>query len=141
MASEQGRHNPPGWTSTTSERPAQHMTATALSFDLDREVKQLRSEPGWLRGDHDAKTLVKEAELRVVLTVLKTGARLSRHETGARFTLQVLSGRLRLRLPDSTVELERGQLVALDKDVPHEVDAIEESAFLFTLAWIAAQDE
>lgn len=140
MTTEQNRHDPPGWTTASPERPAQQLTAPALAFDLEQEVKQLRNEPSWLRGDRNAKTLVKEAELRVVLTLMKVGARLPKHETDARFTLQVLSGRLRLRLPDGTAELGRGQLAALDRDMPHEVEAVEESAFLLTLAWEGGQD-
>ncbi len=141
MTAEQERHNPRGWTSISPERPAQQLAAPVLAFDLDQEIKQLRGEPSWLRGDRNAKTLVKEAELRVVLTLMKIGARLPKQQTDARFTLQVLGGRLRLRLPDGTTELGRGQLLALDQDVAHEVEAVEESAFLLTLAWPAAQDD
>ncbi len=140
MTTGQGRHNPPGWTSTSPERPAQRMAAAFLAFELDHEVAQLRAEPSWLHGDRNAKTLVKEAELRVVLTTMKAGARLPKQQTDARFTIQVLNGHLKLQLPDGTTELGRGQLVALDKDTPHEIEAVEESAFLLTLAWEGGQD-
>lgn len=135
MTAGQGRHNPPGWTSTSPERPAQRMEAAFLAFDLDLEIEQLRAEPSWLQGDRNAKTLVKEAELRVVLTIMKAGARLPKQETDARFTIQALNGRLKLQLPDRTTELGRGQLVALDKGTSHEIEAVEESALLLTLAW------
>jgi quercetin dioxygenase-like cupin family protein len=122
-------------TTGTPDRPAQQLAAPAMPFDLADEVSRLRSEPAWLQGDRNAKTLVKQPDFRVVLTVMRTGARLAHHDTAARLTLHVLSGRLSLRLLGTTAELSQGHLLVLDRDVRHDVEAVEESAFLLTLAW------
>jgi hypothetical protein len=45
------------------------------------------------------------------------------------------SDSLGLRLPDRTVELSTGQLLVLDRCVPHDVEAEEDSAFLLTMSW------
>ncbi len=108
--------------------------APALSFDLDAEVRLLEDENPW-QAAHTAKTLVKHPDLRVVLVALRAGARLHQHETGARVSIQTLSGLIDVLLPGTVTELPAGHLVALDRAVPHEVVARCDSAFLLTIAW------
>jgi quercetin dioxygenase-like cupin family protein len=112
-----------------------------MPFDLADEVSRLRSEPAWLQGERNAKTLVKQPDLRAVLTVMKAGTRLAQHEADARLTLHVLSGRVRLHLLGTTAELNQGHLLALDRGLRHDVEALEESAFLLTLAWPEGGDD
>jgi quercetin dioxygenase-like cupin family protein len=40
---------------------------------------------------------------------------------------------MRLHVPERTVELTPGNLLVLDTEVPHDVEAVEESAFLLTV--------
>jgi quercetin dioxygenase-like cupin family protein len=61
------------------------------------------------------------------------------HRVPGPATVQALSGRISLRLPDQTVELSAGQVLAFESDLPHDVEAIEESAFLVTIAWPAGE--
>jgi quercetin dioxygenase-like cupin family protein len=49
--------------------------------------------------------------------------------------VHTLSGHIRLRLPQQVVDLPAGHLLTLDRSVPHDVEAREESAFLLTLSW------
>ena len=111
------------------------LTGTALKFDLAAEVEALKKEPTWQANGHNAKTLVKHRDVRVVLIALKSGARMQEHQTDQCMTLQALYGRLRLHLPDQTIDLPIGGLVALDHTVLHDVEALEESVFLLTLGW------
>jgi len=46
---------------------------------------------------------------------------------------EALAGHLCLHLPDATVEVPRGELLALDRDVSHDVEAIRQSTFLLIL--------
>ena len=112
----------------------QAMAAAYLEFDLAREVEQLRREPGWSSGQN-AKTLVKYDDVRVVLIALKPQAHLPEHRTAGRLLIQTLAGHIQLRAHGRTFDLPVGGLVALDRDVPHTVEALEESAFLLTIAW------
>ena len=109
------------------------MSGPFLELDLLREVAQLRQEPEWGSGQN-ARTLVKYDDLRVVLTTLAAGARLPGHSTRGRITIHALSGHLRVRTTERTFDLPAGRLLALDQDVPHDVEALEESAFLLTHA-------
>ena len=108
--------------------------APALAFDLNAELGSLQAEKPW-QAAHTAKTLVKHPDLRVVLVAIRAGGRLQQHETTARVSIQALSGDLRVYMPAHNVHLPAGHLLALDRDVPHEVVALDDSAFLLTIAW------
>lgn len=130
----------PGETTGTSERLPQHLAGAVLAFDLAREAAQLRTERAWAQGDRNAKTLVKEASFRVVLIALRTGARLSDHAAAGRLSLQTLAGRLRVHAGGETLDVSAGGLVTLERDLPHEVEAVDESTVLLTIAWEGAHD-
>jgi quercetin dioxygenase-like cupin family protein len=44
-------------------------------------------------------------------------------------------GRIQVRARGRTFDLGAGSLLALDRGIPHDVEALEESAFLLTIAW------
>ena len=105
-----------------------------LEFDLTRELAQLHAEPTWSSGQN-AKTLVKYETLRVTLVALKSGARLPQHQTKGRISIQTVVGHIHVRAAGRTFDLPAGALLALDQGLPHDVDALEQSAFLLTIAW------
>lgn len=105
-----------------------------LSFNLETEIERLRGESGWQAG-RDSKTLVKHPDFRVVLTVLKSGARLHDHKAPGSISVHVLSGRVRMQIEGKVVDLPAGALLALERAVAHDVEALEDSAFLLTIAW------
>jgi len=113
---------------------SQPMAAAYLEFDLERELEQLHREPGWSSGQN-AKTLVKYEDFRVVLTALKAHARLPGHQTEGRISIQTVAGHIQLRAQGRTFDLPTGRLLALDQGLSHDVEALEESAFLLTIAW------
>jgi quercetin dioxygenase-like cupin family protein len=121
-------------TAGSPQRPARQLAGAVLSFDLMGEIASLQQEESWRRGDRNARTLVEEPGLRVVLTVLRGGARIREHRTDRWVTIQTLQGYIRVETPDETVDLLPGRLVTLRPGVPHDVDAIELSAFLLTIA-------
>jgi quercetin dioxygenase-like cupin family protein len=110
------------------------MAAEYLEFDLARELEQLHREPGWSSGQN-AKTLVKYDDFRVVLTALKSHAYLPRHQTEGRISIHVVAGHIQVRAQGRTFDLSSGSLLALDQGLPHDVEALEESAVLLTIAW------
>lgn len=110
------------------------MSATYLEFDLAREIDDLQREAEWATG-RNARTLVKYDDLRVVLTVLKAGARIPGHQTAGRISIQGLRGRIRLHAEGRTFDVLSGVLLALDRAVPHDLEAVDDSAFLLTIAW------
>ena len=105
-----------------------------LEADLTREIDQLHEEAQWSNG-HNAKTLVKYDDFRIVLTALKARARLPQHQTKGRLSIQTVAGHILVRAEGRTFDLPTGTLLALDQNLPHDVEALEESAFLITIAW------
>lgn len=134
-----GRDRPEGRTSGSSQRPPHDLDTAVAVLDLSQEVATLRGEPAWQQSDRNAKTFVKEADLRVVLTVLKQGAIVKEHRAPGTAIVQVLSGRIRLRIADRVIELSAGQVVVLEPNLAHDVEALEESAFAITIAWSQAK--
>jgi quercetin dioxygenase-like cupin family protein len=110
------------------------MAATYLEFDLAREVEQLHREPGWASGQN-ARTLIKYDDFRVVLTALKRGTKIPGHQTEGRISIHTVAGHIQVRAQGRTFDLAAGGLLALDRGVAHDVEALEESAFVLTIAW------
>jgi len=110
------------------------MAEPLLEFDLPAEIDRLRAETTWKKGQN-AKTLVKYDDFRVVLTALQAAARMPEHKTEGRISVHVLSGHIHIRAAGRTFSLRSGSLLTLDHGVPHDVEALEESAFLLTIAW------
>jgi quercetin dioxygenase-like cupin family protein len=105
-----------------------------MEFDLPAEVHRLHAETTWHTGQN-AKTLIKYDDFRVVLIALAAKARMQEHKNEGRISVHVLSGHIQLKASGRTFNLRAGGLLALDQGVSHDVDALEESAFLLTIAW------
>jgi quercetin dioxygenase-like cupin family protein len=110
------------------------MAEPFMEFDLAGEVHRLKAETTWSKGQN-ARTLVKYDDLRVVLTALQPKERIPEHKTEGRISIHVLSGHIQVKASGRTFTLRTGGLLALDRAVPHEVEALEESAFVLTIAW------
>jgi quercetin dioxygenase-like cupin family protein len=104
-----------------------------LELDLADETEALRGEQGWRANGHSAKTLVKHHEQRIVLIAMKQGTRMTKHQASGAVSIHVLSGSLRIHLDDRTVDVAAGQLLALDRGLPHDVEATQASSLLLTL--------
>jgi quercetin dioxygenase-like cupin family protein len=119
---------------TEHRRPhPQPMAAPYLEFDIPSELEQLHREVGWQSG-HNAKTLVKHDGLRIVLIALKARSMIPEHHTEAQISIQTVVGRIQVRAQGRSFDLRAGGLLALDQGVAHDVEAVEESAFLLTIA-------
>jgi quercetin dioxygenase-like cupin family protein len=103
--------------------------------DLAAESASLRNEPIWQTASINAVTLSKEPDIRLVLTAVKAGAVMRHHSVPGTVTVQTLSGRIRLNLADQQTELATGSVLILERDIVHDIEAIEDSTFLLTIAW------
>ena len=112
------------------------LSSPLLQFNIDEEIALQRQEDSWLRGaGRSSKTLVKHPDLRIVLISMKANTRMHEHKATARISIQTISGHVRLRLPERTADLPAGHLLVLDQCLPHDVEALEDSAILLTLSW------
>jgi quercetin dioxygenase-like cupin family protein len=107
-----------------------------LQVLIPDEVRNLWKERAWqTEAGRSARTLVKYPDLRIVLVSMKAHTRLKRHKIPGRFAILTLAGHLRVHLANASVEVPTGELLALDRDMSHEVEAIRQSTFLLFIAW------
>jgi quercetin dioxygenase-like cupin family protein len=128
-----------GETTGSEQREARTLTGATQDFDLQAEIASLKLEPAWQQSDRNSRTLVHESKLRIIVTVMKAGAQLREHRTDGAVSIQTIEGHLRLGTERGMIDLEQGRLVAIDSDVPHELEAVAESAFILTVAWPAGK--
>lgn len=125
----------PAWRTPGHEQVSERLRQTPVHCDLAAEMELLRGEEAYARAGRNAKTLVKRPDFRVVLTAIRAGARIARHQAQGPLTVQAVAGRIQLHLRSGRVDLTAGHLLALEPGEPHDVEAPEDSAFLLTMAW------
>lgn len=115
---------------------------TGLAFlthiDLNAEIERF---PPDVPSGRRSETLLKTPSLRVVLITMRAGAELHEHVAPGPITLQPLRGRFALILEDDEREITVGTLTALPGKTRHAVRAIEDGAFLLTIAWLGERSE
>lgn len=109
------------------------LAASVLQFDLPAEMERLRRGQTFEHGGPSGRTLLKEPDLRIVLMTLKAGGRMEEHSASGPTSIHVLEGVIRVHLPESQADLGPGSLLTMESAVRHEVEALEDSAFLLTL--------
>ena len=117
----------------TAPREDRVLCGPAVTFAIAKEIDVLKHEPEWISGTRNSVTVVKTTNLSIVLTAIKKGGTLCGHALEGPFTLQVLSGGVQFGVAGETRTLAAGTLIALDKAVPHDIRALEESELLLTI--------
>jgi quercetin dioxygenase-like cupin family protein len=105
--------------------------------NIGSELQKLKKAPSWQReSGRSSETLVKYDEFRIVLVRMKPESYMSHHRAEGPISIQAIQGKIRVHLPEDRIEeLEPGDLLTLDRCLEHDVEALEESAFLLTIAW------
>ena len=115
-------------------RPDRPDPGPLLHVRLAEQLERLRQESTWRTRGRNAITLTQEPGLRLVLMLLSKGTKIPAHHAVGPLTLHVLSGSVTFRTGDRTSRIGSGELIALGPALEHDVEALEESAFLLTLA-------
>lgn len=120
----------------TPQRPEgdRMLNASLVTMDLNQFIEQLKNESTWRESDRNSITIFKSDNMRIVLLGLHDGAELKTHTANGIISVQVLEGHIKFTTEPQTAELQKGQMLALQKQVPHSVVALKESFFLLTLA-------
>ena len=71
--------------------------------------------------------------MRIVLIALHEGAEMARHIADGLISVQVLEGNMQFNTDQQSVELSKGQMLALHEGIPHSILALKETIFLLTL--------
>ncbi|HEY6727755.1 MAG TPA: hypothetical protein VI197_27160 [Polyangiaceae bacterium] len=110
-----------------------------VSFDLATVARELRAEAPYLHGGQTARTLIRTPDLRVVVVAIQAGKTIAEHHASVTATVQTLSGRIHVQLPDRRVDVPEGQLLVLGAGLSHDVHADVDSTLLLTLGWPATK--
>jgi quercetin dioxygenase-like cupin family protein len=124
-----------GTTSGTESREARPLMEGVMIFGLRDEIAGLRAEPQYAEGDRNAATLAKEVDLRVLLSVLRTGATLDEQDGDARTSIHLIEGSATLRGDGEDSPMGEGDIAVVDAGRPWFLTAQSDCAVLLTLAW------
>jgi quercetin dioxygenase-like cupin family protein len=124
-----------GTTRGVEEREARSMSAPLLRFDLSAEAARLRDEREYAEGDRNARTLAKVDWFRLTLVALRSGATLREADQRGSVALQVLHGRVVVRIGKETAEIAEAEVAVVAPGHPWEAVAEADSLILVHLAW------
>ena len=110
-----------------------------LLFKLQGELHRLRTDDHPWQAGRNAKILVKYADFRILLVGLRAGTHLAEHRAAGSMSVQTIAGRVLIRAAGRVFDLREGELLVLGREVPHDVEALAESAILVTIAWPGAE--
>lgn len=100
-------------------------------IDISGELKKIHAR----NAEVSSTTVLKTDTLRVVLMVLKSGAKLQEHHADGRLILQVLEGEINFDAENARYKLKAGMLASVEARVPHAVAALNDAVLLLTIAW------
>lgn len=110
------------------------MLKNLAEFDLAKEMMYSEQKRPWPMG-HFAKTLFKKPDFRIVLISMDKGSILKEHHADGTISVQVLKGSIRFNAQGDDHGLQVNGLLTLGPSIKHKIEALEESAFLLTIAW------
>jgi quercetin dioxygenase-like cupin family protein len=109
------------------------LDAPLVTIDLLSFIDQIKKEKKWKDSDRNSITVFKTNGLRIVLIALRKGAEMVKHTAAGLISIQMLKGKMQLNAGDQTVQLGKGQMLALHKGIPHNLLAKKKTIFLLTL--------
>jgi quercetin dioxygenase-like cupin family protein len=124
-----------GSTGGSDEREGRAMIGPLMAFSLTTEIAVLRAEDEYQARDRSSRTLAKETDLRVLLSVLRAGAALDKQDGDARASVQVIEGEVTLSIEREAIRLRPGELAVVDRGQPWLLQAETDCAVLLTIAW------
>lgn len=122
-------------TGGSDEREARSLSAPLLRFEFDEEAARLRAELPYLEGDRNARTLVKTGDFPLVLVAFRGGAAFDENDQRGSVALQVLEGRVDVRVGESEVQIGAGQVAVVSPEHPWTAVAVNDGLLLVHLAW------
>ncbi len=126
-------------TATTTSLDDGTMVDRMAQFDLAQEIADATSKKPWPSGQY-AKTLFKKHDFRVVLITMERGAHMKEHHADGTISVQVLKGKVRMNVGGKPYELSAGNLFTLGASIRHDVEALDDSAFLLTISWPSSEE-
>ena len=115
------------------------MIAKMGQFDLLKEIADSEQQKPWQSG-HNARTLFKKHDFRIVLITMEDAARMKQHHADGTISIHVLKGQIRVTIQGKPHDIAAGNLFTLAASIRHDVESVDESAFLLTISWPSAEE-
>ncbi len=109
------------------------LTEQSAEFTLEQEAEDLIRSSQWPMGIA-RKVLIQYPDFQITLRRMKAGTHIPNHHNPGRICVQTVTGHIRMRADGKIFDLPKGAILVLDRAVTHDVEALEESAFLLTVA-------
>ena len=122
-------------TSGSDSREARTLDDPVMAFELDREVAQLRQEPGYAQFGRSSKTLGKSGHFRLVVTAARAGTDLGDDDTEAAMAIQVLDGTVEIGRSEAGMRFGPGSAIWIAEDEGWAIRVEEDAALLLSLGW------
>ena len=108
-------------------------------------VQRWHEEPVDQLNPSIGRQMIHTETMTLVRILLAKGAVVPRHAHGNEQIATVLEGRLRFTVGDETQEVVAGESIPLPANVPHEVEALEDSVVLDVFSpvredWLRGED-
>ncbi len=115
-------------------QPAARMTQErSVELDIGKELEETNRSSVWKDGNA-RKVLIRYPDFQITLRAMKAMARIPEHHNPGRVSVQTVRGHIRMHVEGKVFDLPVGKALVMDRAVPHDVEAMEESAFLVTVA-------
>jgi quercetin dioxygenase-like cupin family protein len=115
------------------------MVDKLAQFDLHKEIAESEQKKPWQSG-HNARTLFKKHDFRIVLITMDAAARMKEHHADGTISIQGLKGHIRVTVHGKSHDVHVGNLFTLAASIRHDVEAIDDSAFLLTISWPSPEE-
>jgi len=116
-----------------SREPSVTVENPPIELDIQKELEELHRSPEW-QGGLVRKVLIRYPDFQITLRAMKANTRIPEHHNPGRICVQTLRGHIRMHAGGRLFDLPEGKALVLDRAVTHYVEAVEESAFLLTVA-------
>jgi quercetin dioxygenase-like cupin family protein len=117
-----------------SQEALMMMQGRIAELDIEKELDELQRSPAWHNGIA-RKVLIRYPDFQITLRAMKANARIPEHHNPGRICVQTVRGHIRMHADGRFFDLPQGKALILDRAVTHDVEALEESAFLLTVAF------
>lgn len=115
--------------------------ADILRFDLRAEEENATHPDTLERDGRSSRTLLKEGPLRVTLIVLAPDGGIPEHQSQGPITVQSLRGKIEVTVAGEPHTVGPGELLAVNRAVPHSVRSDGGGAFLLTVTHPVERDD
>lgn len=120
--------------SESGQRALTRVESISTELDIDKELDALHRSPKWQSG-LARKILIRYPDFLIILRAMKANMQIPEHYSSGRISVQTVQGHIRMHAGGRLFDLPEGKALVLDREVIHDVEAVEDSAFLLTVVF------